>query len=306
MISIIVPNYNHRKFLPQRLDTIFNQTFQDFEVILLDDFSTDGSWEYLRQFENHPKVTYCVRNEVNSGSPFKQWKKGLGLAKFEWIWIAESDDFSELDFLEKLIAQFDDEIVLVFANSEFVDETGSTLFFNGKKHEMKSYQLGEDSFRKLGVKFIKEFLIYRNYILNANAVLFRKPDNFPNEPLTMRFAGDWYFWIYILRIGDIVYLPSPSNYFRFHHSTTRSIRDELTELSRFKEDILCVNLAKEISGRSTFSLFNDFNFLEMIQGHFKLRWKYGRLRFFSIFPKIPLVFYPMYYKFFLASLIQKK
>lgn len=306
MISIIVPNYNHQKFLPQRLDTIFNQTFQDFEVILLDDCSIDDSWEYLKQYENHPKVSHCIRNEVNSGSPFRQWKKGMELAQYGWIWIAESDDFSELDFLEKLMAQIDDKISLVFVKSEFVDEKGGPLFFNGKKHEMKSYELGEDRLRELGKKFINEFLIYRNYILNANAVIFRKPDNFPIEPLTMRFAGDWYFWIYILRIGDIVYLPSPSNYFRFHQFTTRSIRDQLTELSRFKEDILCVNLAKEISGRSTFSLLNDFNFSEMIQGHFKLRWKYGRFRFFSIFPKMPLVFYPLYYKFFFKSLIKSR
>lgn len=306
MISIIVPNYNHFEFLSKRLETIFNQTFQNFEVILLDDCSTDNSWEVLKQFENHPKVNHCIRNEGNSGSPFKQWEKGLKLAKYDWVWIAESDDFSELDFLEKLLAQIDDEVSLIFVKSEFVDEKDGPLFFNGVKHQMKSYELGEVHFKKSGKKFVKEFLIYRNYILNANAVLFRKPDKFPNKPLSMRFAGDWYFWIYILSKGDIVYFPSPVNYFRFHPSTTRSIRDELTELSRFKEDILCVNLAKKISGRSTFSLINDSNFLEMIHGHFKLRWKYGRLRFFSIFPKMPLVFYPMYYKFFLASLIRKK
>lgn len=75
MVSIIVPNYNHLEFLPQRLETIFNQSFQDFEVILLDDCFTDASWEYLKRFENHPKVSHLIRNEFNSGSPFRQWKK---------------------------------------------------------------------------------------------------------------------------------------------------------------------------------------------------------------------------------------
>ena len=46
-VSIIIPNYNYLKYLPQRLDSVFKQTFTDYEVILLDDSSTDGSAEYL-------------------------------------------------------------------------------------------------------------------------------------------------------------------------------------------------------------------------------------------------------------------
>ena len=53
-VSIIVPNYNYSKYLPQRLQSIFEQTFADFEVILLDDCSTDDSRQYLQQFASHP------------------------------------------------------------------------------------------------------------------------------------------------------------------------------------------------------------------------------------------------------------
>ena len=51
-ISIIIPNYNHAKYLPQRLESVYNQTYQDFEVILLDDCSNDDSVTILNIFNN--------------------------------------------------------------------------------------------------------------------------------------------------------------------------------------------------------------------------------------------------------------
>ena len=75
IVSIIVPNYNHAPFLNQRLDSIFNQTFQDFEVILLDDASTDNSLSILEDYKEKfkSKVSHLIVNEKNSGSPFKQF-----------------------------------------------------------------------------------------------------------------------------------------------------------------------------------------------------------------------------------------
>ena len=75
-VSIIIPNYNYLKYLPQRLDSVFKQTFTDYEVILLDDSSTDGSAEYLReQAICHPQVTHCVLNEKIQAIPLCNGKK---------------------------------------------------------------------------------------------------------------------------------------------------------------------------------------------------------------------------------------
>lgn len=101
LISIILPNYNHARYLPERLDSIFNQTYQNFEVIIMDDASTDKSVSILDAYRNHPKVSHFIVNDKNSGSPFKQWETGLQVAKGEYIWIAESDDTCEYTFLEQ-------------------------------------------------------------------------------------------------------------------------------------------------------------------------------------------------------------
>ena len=105
LVSIIVPNYNHAKYLHQRLDSIFNQTCTNFEVILLDDLSTDNSIEILNSY-NDSRISHRFYNKENSGSPFRQWKKGLEAAKGELVWIAESDDWADVSFLEKMIPLF--------------------------------------------------------------------------------------------------------------------------------------------------------------------------------------------------------
>ncbi|MAZ72125.1 MAG: hypothetical protein CMC70_03165 [Flavobacteriaceae bacterium] len=103
LISIIVPNYNHAAFLPERLASIYNQSYKNIEVILLDDCSTDESVAVLEQYRNHPKTAHFVINGENSGSPFLQWKKGMMLAKGDYFWIAESDDTCALNLLEQLV-----------------------------------------------------------------------------------------------------------------------------------------------------------------------------------------------------------
>ena len=125
-VSIILPNYNHARFLPQRLESIFNQSFQDFELIILDDNSTDNSKDIIEKYRNHPKVSHIVYNENNSGTPFKQWNKGIELSNGEWIWIAEADDLADVRFLETLInnTKQDQDVVLSYCQSYRMDSEG--------------------------------------------------------------------------------------------------------------------------------------------------------------------------------------
>ena len=107
-VTVIVPNYNHANFLSQRLVSVQQQTFTDYEVILLDDKSTDNSLEVLEKYAVKNKNTTLYANDSNSGSPFAQWNKGVELAKGEYVWIAESDDYCEPQLLEKLVKLLDD------------------------------------------------------------------------------------------------------------------------------------------------------------------------------------------------------
>src|SRR5580700_8971166 len=114
-VSVVVPNYNHARFLRQRLDSILAQSFQDFELILLDDCSSDESRTILEQYALDARARLEF-NEVNSGSPFKQWNKGVRLTCGEYVWIAESDDYAGEGLLERLIAVLDAGPQVVFVN----------------------------------------------------------------------------------------------------------------------------------------------------------------------------------------------
>jgi glycosyltransferase involved in cell wall biosynthesis len=234
-ISIIIPNYNHKPYLQQRLDTVFNQTYQNFEVILLDDASTDGSQTILKQYQNHPKVSHLLINSQNSGSPFKQWQKGINVAKGDWIWIAESDDYCKLNFLEQLLKVSYSNTVLAYCASIIIDNNGKEKGRHNWADTLDKNRW-KNNFCNQGEAEIRNYLRYRNCITNASAVLFKKSAiSGVSMPISMKFCGDWYIWIEILKQGHVSYTFEHLNYFRRHKTSTRALQSFQREKMRFNE-----------------------------------------------------------------------
>ena len=213
MVSVIIPNYNHAQYLNQRIDSILNQTFDDYEVIILDDCSMDDSKSVIEQYRGNPKISHIVYNETNSGSTFIQWKRGIDLAKGEYILIAESDDYCSNNFLDTLYNRIRrDNSVVCFCQSNLVDENDHIYGLWDDPHEL--YQ---DDWCKGGVDIINEHSSYRNIIPNASATLFRKECfgkiNF-NHLKRYKACGDWFTWIHILMQGKCSFCSAPLNYYR--------------------------------------------------------------------------------------------
>lgn len=228
MVSVILPNYNHAPFLPKRIDSILNQTFQDFEIIILDDASTDDSCSILEAYRTHPKVTHLIINEKNSGSTFSQWGRGIELARGEYIWIAESDDFCEPTLLEELVKplQENKKNVLSYCQSLVIAaDTNKILAHTQADFLSKSVS---------GNHFVKKHLLAYNEILNTSMVVFRKEAAlpFPEVMKTMIYCGDWYFWAFICMKGDVFISGKCLNYYIRHTGST------LTSSSRKGLDFL--------------------------------------------------------------------
>lgn len=225
-VSIIVPNYNHQRYLTERLNSIFNQTFDDFEVIILDDASTDQSKEVLNRFSSHPKVSKILFNEINSGSPFQQWKKGISFAKGELIWIAESDDFANISFLDVLVSKFEEapEAGLAYCQSCKIDsENNQYGAIDWWTDELDANKWRSD-YVNSGQNECEQFLLHKNTIPNASAVLVRKSLLFRAlaEMTPMKLSGDWQVWVRILLQSDVVFSSQVLNYFRFHQASVRT------------------------------------------------------------------------------------
>jgi len=240
LISIIVPNYNHEKYLKQRLESVFNQTHKNFEVILLDDCSTDASLQVLETYANHPKVSHFIINKQNSGSPFKQWKRGIDLAKGDYIWIAESDDSCDVTFLENLLQLLTPEIVLAYCGSLNIDSESKVLGVNKWAEYLNTFKWSEDYVNN-GKDEIKNYLRYRNVMPNASAVLFKKSTCLKIKiPINMFFCGDWYTWIALLKFGNVAYSKKSLNFYRKHQESTTTIKDIKLEHKRFYEYSLII------------------------------------------------------------------
>ena len=121
-LSVIVPNYNYAGFLKRRLSSIAKQTIKPDEIIFLDDCSIDNSLEIAEQLLKTYGIAYTIiTNETNQGV-FLQWLKGISLAKYDYIWIAEADDSCEPYLLEKLLPAFDDpDVIISYCQSQIID-----------------------------------------------------------------------------------------------------------------------------------------------------------------------------------------
>jgi glycosyltransferase involved in cell wall biosynthesis len=242
LVSIIIPNYNHEKYLKQRLQSIFNQTFQDFEVILLDDCSTDDSREILAEFAQVPRVSQCIFNEVNTGDTFIQWNRGIELAKGEIIWIAESDDFCDLNFLETVVAPMLDntKIVLSYCQSNRVNEEGIVTgnWLNHTNDIDKALFLSD--FKAKGNEFIEKYLIYKNVIPNASAVVFRKNKvvelGYLTIDPTLKYCGDWLFYLQLITNSEVSYSAKMLNNFRYHSESV------IAKSSRFETKTAIIDI----------------------------------------------------------------
>ncbi|WP_143593544.1 glycosyltransferase [Synechococcus sp. 1G10] len=226
-VSVVVPCYNHAAYLGRRLESIALQTYNNLEVILLDDASSDSSLILLQEFQRqHPEITRLLVNDTNSGSPFSQWRKGIQAASGTLIWIAESDDFCAPDFLEKIVPSFRNEgVMLAFGNTEFVSEDGQQKVWSLAEYlpELGS-RIWEKPFVESAHQLVRRVWNYKNLVVNASGAVFRRVEGLPllEDPawLGLRMCGDWYFYLHLVRAGLAAYCPEAINYYRQHPSNT--------------------------------------------------------------------------------------
>lgn len=226
-VSVIVPNYNHAPFLKERLDSIFQQSMGDFELIFLDDCSQDGSVALAQSYQTDPRFVALLQNEANSGSTFKQWEKGLALAQGQYIWLAESDDRADPRFLEELCGALDlhPDINVAYTSSVWMDASGTEI--HRPPHEDgDKITAGNDAIQN---EFLQGPIIY-----NASSALFRKPETVDFSLLgSFRYTGDWLFWVMLAGKNGLLRLDRRYNFFRRHENNV-SFRSEKEGLL-FKE-----------------------------------------------------------------------
>lgn len=224
-LSIILPSYNHAAFLKDRLESISNQTYKDWEAIIIDDQSTDNSVQIITDFLNsNPdfNVRYFIVNESNSGSGYFSWQKGIELSETPYIWIAETDDYSEPAFLEELVHILDtnDKTALAFCSSKYVED-GTIIYDSANR--TKDLNTPEGEYRIIDKKVFLKQMPFNTYITNGSSVVFRKPElEIPAVLFTNRLCSDIFLWSYLVENSSFAFLNKNLNFFRRHEGSTSS------------------------------------------------------------------------------------
>ncbi len=242
-VSVIIPNYNHAPFLERRMESVLKQTYQDFEVLLLDDCSTDGSREVIERYRGQPRLQIHY-NAANSGSPFAQWNRGIELSRGEYVWIAESDDGAEPGLLAGLVPllESDSNVVLAYCASRMMDERDRPLGIAPDPGRGGVHGRFHKRFTRSGTDELDDQLTsVCNEIPNASGVLFRADALREAGPAdaSYRLVGDWAYYARLMLLGSVAFTPETWNRFRCHDATAREIHRATgrrwVELCRFYE-----------------------------------------------------------------------
>ena len=215
LVSVIIPNYNHARYLTERMESVLGQTYNNYEVIILDDCSSDDSRNVIERYREDPHVSLIVYNEKNSGGVFKQWKKGLSVAEGDLLWIAESDDNCESTFLEQLVRRFTENanLSLAFCFSLLFNDEGKT--WESDVHGMKAGTYNSK-------EFINKYMSHGCVMQNASSCLFTKKafEQIDDRYTEFRCSGDYMFWTQIAECGDVAVVAERLNHYRKHNNNT--------------------------------------------------------------------------------------
>ena len=221
-ISVITPVYNGEKYLEETVLSVLNQTFIDFEYILINHASTDSSLKIIKKFaELDPRIK-LIELDINKGGPAYPRNAGIKSAQGEYIAFVDADDIWKPHKLQEQLNFFatHTNLDILYCASDIIDEHGT---FRGKaKTQWLKYFLSffmKDSKLIYYVNFIN---VNTLIIKNSNLILF-------NEDPSLTAIEDWLFHIYNFQAGkNTAYIPQSLIDYRMH---TASLSNRLSDRS---------------------------------------------------------------------------
>ena len=224
-VSILFTCFNHIKYLPAAFQSILDQTFADWEIIAIDDGSTDGTREWLSE---QPQYITRIFNETNLGT-YASLNVAMKAAKGEYVAVFNDDDLWAPTKLEKQVAMLDGNpsIGLVHTDGTFIDGAGQEMPGSPLGFEFPRFETGDVSLA----------LVYQNKII-ASAALARRRCFLELGGFNEDYfgSGDWEMWIRIAEKWKVGFVPEPLTFYRVHgtnasHKLERIWRDDV---SRFE------------------------------------------------------------------------
>lgn len=167
LVSILIPVYNRENLIEETVQSALNQTYKNIEIIVVDNQSTDNTWEVLQKLASQDERIKIFQNETNIG-PVRNWKRCIDEANGEYGKILWSDDLIAPEFLEKTVLYLENKDVgFVF--------TGTEIFVDGTDKKTSHYFIGESGIYE-SEKYINGVLFDGVYPVSPGCALFRLKD----------------------------------------------------------------------------------------------------------------------------------
>jgi glycosyltransferase involved in cell wall biosynthesis len=215
LVSIVIPTYNHAKFISKALKSVIDQTYKNWEAIIIDNESVDETYKLINNF-NDPRIKYFKIS--NDGVIAKSRNLGINEAKGEWIAFLDSDDWWTKDKLEACVSKISKNVDFIYHAHEYVSKSKS--FF--KKKIIRGRQLKKPILNDLligtitkGSQISNSSVIVRKNILIKIGGL--------NENKILVGSDDYDTWLRIAQITDqFLYINKKLSYYLSHDANTSS------------------------------------------------------------------------------------
>lgn len=231
-VSVLMPCFNGVKYILKAIDSVLSQSFRDFELLIFDDQSTDGTFEIVSGLEDSRIKVF--RNASNLGL-VGNWNKAIEMSSGEYIHFLFQDDILLPGALESEVAALDanPKCSLCFSASCVIDSNGAIT--------MKRRPFKRDMVLK-GSDFARKTFRTHNIYGEPSNVMFRRDCWQKVGPFndSLCYSPDWEYWIRLSLNGDVCYLDSIYSYFRVcNESTTNSLfKDKKEQLKRDEFDFV--------------------------------------------------------------------
>jgi len=229
LVSIVVASYNHANYLERRMESLLGQTYQNIEILVIDDCSTDCNIDVLRSYESNKKVKLFARKE--NGGWVIVFNQGLEMSAGEFILFANCDDECDPTMVERLVEgmRANPSAGICYCRSLMIDE-GSNLIGDDFTGRERAFRVRCATDALLTKNEMCRFLLDSCVIPNTSAALIRREcfDSVGNISSEYKVCSDWLLYFDIARRYDIAYIAAPLNKFRQHKSSiTGSVKHRI-------------------------------------------------------------------------------
>ena len=244
-ISVLMSVYNGEFYLRQSVESILCQTFSDFELIIIDDCSTDTTWKSLSEYADRDLRIILLQNKENMGVT-KSLNRGLAVAQGEYVARQDGDDVSLPERFEKQVALLDNhpEFVLASCNLELIDYRGRSI---GKLQ------------RACEPDILAWYLLFYNHLGGHSQVMFRRElvTGLGGYSEKFRYSQDYELWCRLSEVGKIAVLPEILMQYRSHDKNTSSQKQ--SEQKMYCLNQLRQNIEKLIDNKISLEEAEDLN-----------------------------------------------